>query len=187
MRSHCDSHHWHVSPVSLEDLWRDWHKLYLCSCFSEKPNHDFGGDSAPYRNWEKLYDGREINSPEINKVLTRDNCGKAIRVRMRTCSCTCYYVISKSYFYRKSMWEFGLWIKVILELHTDCTIICSRNFLLASVSFYNITDTVNDDKIDNFSCFITGSGPVGMPAPNKEEAKWSPDLTCDGLDQKAIK
>lgn len=105
---------------------------------TEKPNHDFGGDSAPYRNWEKLYDGREINSPEINKVLTRDNCGKAIRkvnVRVRAMD----------------------------------------------------KDTVNDDKIDNFSCFITGSGPIGMPAPNKEEAKWSPDLTCDGLDQKAIK
>ncbi|XP_055331597.1 uncharacterized protein LOC129583695 [Paramacrobiotus metropolitanus] len=105
---------------------------------TEKPNHDFGGDSAPYRNWEALFQGSNVNSPDINKVLVKDNCGKGIRkahVRLRA--------IDK--------------------------------------------DTVNDDKIDNFSYYITGNGPNGMPAETKQSARWSEELWAKGLDKPEIK
>lgn len=103
---------------------------------TEKPNHDFGGDSAPYRNWEVLFDGNQINSPEINKIMTRDSCGKGIRkinVRVRAMD----------------------------------------------------KDAINDDKIDNFSCYVSGA--TGMPAANINEAKWSQEHACVGQDKSSIK
>jgi len=102
---------------------------------TEKPNHDFGGDSVPYRNWFTLYDGTNINSPEINKVITRDICGQPIRkvnVRVRA--------IDK--------------------------------------------DMFNDDKIDNFACFITTDNP---PAREETSASWSPEFPCYGEDKSAIR
>ncbi|GAU87505.1 hypothetical protein RvY_00337 [Ramazzottius varieornatus] len=102
---------------------------------TEKPNHDFGGDSVPYRNWFTLYDGNNINSPEINKLITRDICGVPIRkvnVRVRA--------IDK--------------------------------------------DMFNDDKIDNFACFITTDN---TPAADEKSAQWSAEMPCYGEDKSAIR
>ena len=42
----------------------------------------------------------------------------------------------------------------------------------------------NDDKIDNFSCYIYGTDPL---AASETESQWSTELACDGHDRKSTK
>jgi len=46
-------------------------------------------------------------------------------------------------------------------------------------------DTINDDKIDNYKCLITGER--NPPAANEQAAQWSPEIACDGEDRPSSK
>jgi len=50
-----------------------------CFIDTEKPNNDFGGDSVPYDNYAVLFEGNNVDIPEIKKTISRDVCGKAPR------------------------------------------------------------------------------------------------------------
>ncbi|GAU90854.1 hypothetical protein RvY_03214 [Ramazzottius varieornatus] len=45
-------------------------------------------------------------------------------------------------------------------------------------------DTVNDDKIDNYKCFITGEN---APAASADTAEWSAEIACPGEDRPTSK
>jgi len=45
---------------------------------TDRPNHDFGGDSVPYANYITLFDGNNVDIPEIKKTITRDICNKGV-------------------------------------------------------------------------------------------------------------
>ncbi|XP_055331622.1 uncharacterized protein LOC129583715 [Paramacrobiotus metropolitanus] len=103
---------------------------------TERPNHDFGGDSVPYSSYITIFDGREVDVPQIDKTISRDVCtGKSVR-------------------------------KVALRVRAIDK------------------DTFNDDKIDNYKCFITGDH---TPAENERAAEWSEEIACSGEDRKQSK
>ncbi|GAU88374.1 hypothetical protein RvY_01083 [Ramazzottius varieornatus] len=43
------------------------------------PNYDFGKDSVPYTNYEKIFDGSGTSSVNINKTITKDVCNDSTR------------------------------------------------------------------------------------------------------------
>ncbi|OQV21277.1 hypothetical protein BV898_04763 [Hypsibius exemplaris] len=103
---------------------------------TERPNHDFGGDSVPYRHYATLLTAEDTNSPVVNRTVTRDVCGHSVR-------------------------------KINIRVRAE-----------------DVDTLRNDDKIDNFSCFIYG---LDRPALDEAHAEWSPELACDGLDRKNTK
>lgn len=46
-------------------------------------------------------------------------------------------------------------------------------------------DIINDDKIDNYKCFITGDR--NPPAADAQTAQWSAEIACDGEDRPSSK
>jgi len=46
-------------------------------------------------------------------------------------------------------------------------------------------DGINDDKIDNYKCHITGER--NPPANSEREAEWSPEIACSGEDRPSSK
>ncbi|OQV21268.1 hypothetical protein BV898_04754 [Hypsibius exemplaris] len=46
---------------------------------TERPNHDFGGDSVPYANYATLHDANNVDIPLIGKTISRDICGRSVR------------------------------------------------------------------------------------------------------------
>ncbi|GAU87507.1 hypothetical protein RvY_00339 [Ramazzottius varieornatus] len=102
---------------------------------TDRPNHDFGGDSVPYDNYVTLFDGDNVDMVDIRKTISRDICGKGVR-------------------------------KVALRVRAIDK------------------DTFNDDKIDNYKCFITGDH---TPAESERSADWSPEIACAGEDRPSSK
>jgi len=51
----------------------------MCFIDTEKPNNDFGGDSVPYANYVTLFDGNNVNVPQVSQSISRDVCGKSPR------------------------------------------------------------------------------------------------------------
>ncbi|GAU87495.1 hypothetical protein RvY_00329-1 [Ramazzottius varieornatus] len=52
----------------------------------ERQNHDFGADSTSHRNYTALLTAEDLNSPVVNKTISRNVCGKSVRsvdVRVR--------------------------------------------------------------------------------------------------------
>jgi len=46
-------------------------------------------------------------------------------------------------------------------------------------------DVINDDKIDNYKCLITGER--NAPAESEQAAQWSAEIPCDGEDRPSSK
>jgi len=65
--------------------------------------------------------------------------------------------------------------------------VCGKNIRKIAMRVRAVDkDPGNDDKIDNYKCFITGSK-TNMPAKTEQDAQWSAEIACEGEDRKSSK
>lgn len=55
---------------------RKWNQSCI---YSETPNNDAGKDSVPFSRYVQVFDGSRLADVEINKIVSKDICGKSTR------------------------------------------------------------------------------------------------------------